>query len=251
MKRKIIYTVMGIMMILTLGSCSQDMTRNESGREESQNVAASDAGAGETSKPNILIAYFTWADNTVVEDQDSALQSAIKHYESMGDEDKYGADAISSASILAPGNAARLADWIQQEVGGDLFSIQTSVPYPSDYDECMDRAAEEKAENARPKLMGSIDNFEKYDVIFLGFPNWWYSLPMPVLSFIEKYDFSGKTVIPFCTHGTGGLSATVRELEAALPDSTIVEEPLSVYRAEILKAQPKVWDWLETLGYIQ
>ncbi len=169
----------------------------------------------------------------------------------MGDADRYGTDAISSASVVVPGNAARLADWIQQEVGGDLFSIQVNTPYPSDYDECMNRASEEKAENARPKLKGSVENFQEYDVIFLGFPNWWYSLPMPVLSFVEQYDFSGKTVVPFCTHGTGGLSATVQDLEDALPNSAVVAEPLSVYRAETLEAQPKVQEWLKTLGYIQ
>ena len=134
---------------------------------------------------------------------------------------------------------------------GDLFSIQANTPYPSDYDECMNRASEEKAENARPELKGNIENFDEYDVIFLGFPNWWYSLPMPVLSFAEQHDFSGKTVVPFCTHGTGGLSAAVRDLEAALPDSAVVMEPLGVYRAEIMQAQPKVQQWLKTLNFIQ
>ena len=132
-----------------------------------------------------------------------------------------------------------------------MFSIQVNDPYPSDYDECMDRASEEKAENARPKLTGSVENFSDYDVIFLGFPNWWYTLPMPVLSFVEQYDFSGKTVIPFCTHGTGGLSSTVRDLEAALPDSATVLEPLGVYRADILGAQPQVQAWLKDLGFTE
>ena len=74
---------------------------------------------------------------------------------------------------------------------------------------------------------------------------------MPVLSFVEQYDFSGKTVIPFCTHGTGGLSATVRDLEAALPDSATVLEPLGVYRADILGAQPQVQAWLKDLGFTE
>lgn len=199
----------------------------------------------------ILIAYFTWADNTVVEDREAAVESAMAHYESMGDAARYGTDAISSASVVAPGNAARLANWIQQEVDGDLFSIQVKDPYPSDYEECMERASEEKADNARPELSSSVENFEEYDVIFLGYPNWWSSLPMPVLSFIEQYDFSGKTVVPFCTHGTGGVAATVRDLETALPDSAAVLETLGVYRAEILEAQPQVLEWLKNLGFIQ
>lgn len=106
----------------------------------------------EDDPPKVLIAYFTWADNTVVEDEDEAIQSALDHYESMGDRGNYDVDAISSASIVPPGNTAQLAAWIQQEVGGELHSILVEDPYPSNYDECLDRAADEKAEGARPVL---------------------------------------------------------------------------------------------------
>lgn len=213
-------------------------------------ASAESVQADSDTDSRILIAYFTWADNTVVTDQEASLQSALSHYASMGDADQYGADAISSASILAPGNAARMAEWIQQEVGGDLFSIVVQDPYPSDYNDCMDRAADEKAENARPALAEHVENFEDYDIIFLGFPNWWYTLPMPVLTFVDEYDFSGKTVVPFCTHGTGGLSATIRDLESALPDSANVLEPIGVYRADILQAQPEIQEWLRELNFI-
>lgn len=205
----------------------------------------------ESTEQKILIAYFTWADNTVVEDQEAAVESAMAHYEAMGDAALYGADAVSSASVVAPGNTARLGEWIRQETGGDLFSIQVKDPYPSDYEECMDRASREDAEDVRPELVGSVEDFSDYDVIFLGFPNWWSSLPMPVLSFVEQYDFSGKTVVPFCAHGTGGLSATVRDLKAALPESAVVLEPLGVYRADIMNAQPKVQEWLKELGFTE
>lgn len=82
-----------------------------------------------------------------------------------------------------------------------MFSIQVTEPYSSDYDECIDRAADEKAENARPVLSGSVSDMDKYDVIFLGYPNWWASVPMPIASFLEEYDFAGKTIVPFCSHG--------------------------------------------------
>ena len=158
---------------------------------------------GKAGNSNILIAYFTWADNTVVEDPSSV-----------------DVDATTSASVLAPGNAAKLASWIQQEVGGDLHSIVVEEPYSSDYDQCLDRAADEKADNARPALASHVDNMEDYDIVFLGFPNWWYTLPMPVLTFVEEYDWSGKTVVPFVTHGTGGLASTIRDLTAALPSES-------------------------------
>ena len=128
----------------------------------------------------ILIAYFTWADNTVVED-----------------ESRIDVDATTSASVLDPGNAARIAGWIQERTGGELFSIVVTDPYSSDYDECLNRAADEKAANDRPELANHVEDMEQYDVIFLGFPNWWYTVPMAVHSFLEEYDFSGKTMIPF------------------------------------------------------
>ncbi|MGN0630675.1 MAG: cyclophilin-like fold protein [Ruminococcus sp.] len=204
----------------------------------------------EENSEHILIAYFTWADNTVVDDEEAAIQSALSHYVSVGDTADYsGTDAVTSASIVVPGNTAKMAEWIQQYVGGNLFSIVVTDPYSSNYDECLDRAADEKADNTRPELADHIDNMEDYDLVFLGFPNWWYTAPMAVFSFIEEYDFSGKTIIPFCSHGTGGIAASVRDITAALPDSTEILEPIGVYRADINESQPVINEWLDNLGF--
>ena len=124
--------------------------------DQSESVSSQEpAGQEEAENSHILIAYFTWADNTVVEDPSSV-----------------DVDATTSASVLVPGNAAKLAAWIQEAVGGDLHSIVVEEPYSSDYDECLDRAAEEKADNARPALTTHVENMEDYDIVFLGFPNW-------------------------------------------------------------------------------
>ncbi|WP_314724567.1 cyclophilin-like fold protein [Enterocloster bolteae] len=203
-----------------------------------------------TGQEHILIAYFSWADNTVVENEQVAVQSALSHYESVGDSGNYSnVDATSSASVVAPGNTARMAQWIQEYVGGDLFPIVVTTPYSDNYDECLDRAADEKAENARPELADHLDNIDDYDVIFLGFPNWWYTAPMAVFSFIEEYDFSGKTIVPFCAHGTGGIASSVRDITAALPDSAEVLEPIGIYREEIGQAQSEINEWLAGLGF--
>ena len=208
-------------------------TPSETNRpDQSEPVGSQEpAGQEEAEGSHILIAYFTWADNTVVEDPSSV-----------------DVDAATSASVLAPGNAAKLAAWIQEAVGGDLHSIVVEEPYSSDYDECLDRAAEEKADNARPALTTHVENMEDYDIVFLGFPNWWYTLPMPVLTFVEEYDWSGKTVVPFVTHGTGGLSSTIRDLTAALPEDTTILEPIGVYRPEVNESQAAVQDWLAGLN---
>lgn len=188
--------------------------------------------SAEQSDSNILIAYFIWAENTQVENPDEV-----------------DVDATTSASVLLTGNTAKMAGWIQQKVGGDLFSIVMSEPYFSDYDKCLDRAADEKAENARSKLINHVDNMDDYDVVFLGFPNWWYTAPMAIFSFIEEYDFSGKAVVPFCAHGTGGLASSIEDITAALPDSAEVLEPIGVYRLDIDSAQPVINEWLERLGF--
>ena len=207
-----------------------DSQTTEAASEGSQEQSEQPQDLGETDSSRILIAYFTWADNTVVEDPSSV-----------------DVDATTSASVLSPGNAAKLASWIQQEVGGDLHSIVVEEPYSSDYDQCLDRAADEKADNARPALTSHVDNMEDYDIVFLGFPNWWYTLPMPVLTFVEAYDWSGKTVIPFVTHGTGGLSSTIRDLTAALPEDVTILEPIGVYRPDVNDSQPAVQEWIAGL----
>ena len=169
---------------------------------------------GSTAPTNILIAYYTWADNTLVEDAAASIASALEHYANMGD-DASGTDATSSASLLAPGNTAIMAGHIHDLTGGDLFSIQVNEPYPSNYDATLERAADELDADARPKLKTHVENMAQYDVIFLGMPNWWYSCPCAILSFVEEYDLSGKTIIPFVTHGTGGISGSVRDMSAA------------------------------------
>lgn len=225
-------------MLISLAACGGTTSGQGSSTPPADSQTTEDASEGSREQPqntdenesNILIAYFTWADNTVVEDPSSV-----------------DVDATTSASVLAPGNAAKLASWIRQEVGGDLHSIVVEEPYSSDYDECLDRAADEKADNARPALASHVDNMEDYDIVFLGFPNWWYTLPMPVLTFVEEYNWSGKTVVPFVTHGTGGLSGTIRDLTAALPEDVTILEPIGVYRPEVDDSQTAVQAWIAGL----
>lgn len=198
------------------------------------NTAASSSEPAPTSS-NILIAYFTWADNTLVSDPVAV-----------------DVDATTSASVLAPGHVAQMAGWIQETTDGDLFSIQVTEPYSSDYDQCLDRAADEKAEHARPALFTSVSNMEDYDVVFLGYPDWWATCPMAVFAFLDSYDFTGKTVIPFCAHGTSGLAASVRDIRAALPDVTVLDA-VGVQRpgmdTPLDTAEATVQKWLDELGY--
>ncbi|WP_243124550.1 flavodoxin [Enterocloster clostridioformis] len=232
------------------GVTAESMTAAQTEAKTINTVTAVSQHTGEAAS-GTLIAYFTWADNTVVENQEAAVQSALAHYDSIGDSSRYtDVDAVSSASVVQPGNVAQMAGWIQQEIGGDLYSIQVKEPYSSDYDECMDRASKERADQARPELIGQVENLDAYDTVMIGYPNWWSGVPMPVLSFIENNNLSGKKIILFCSHGTGGLARSVREITEELPaDCSVEENVLGIYRADIPGGQPKVQEWLTEIGY--
>ena len=133
-------------------------------------------------------------------------------------------------------------------MGGDRFSIRGAEPYPSDYDQSLDWTADEKAENTRSALTETVANMEVYDMVFLGFPNWWYTCPMAVFTFVAGHDLSCKTVISFVAHGTGGLSSTIRDLTAALPEAATVLEPVGIYWNDMPQAQEGIGHWLNDLG---
>lgn len=227
--KKIIFVLLSIIMLSCANNDTQKKDYIVDSLETSQNINALNVS---NTQNKILIAYFTWSDNTVVENPDSI-----------------DVDAETSASVLSPGNAELIANWIAEETGGDLFSIKTQNKYSSDYDECLNQARKERDNNERPALVERVNSIDDYDVIFLGFPNWWYTCPMAVFTFVESYDLEGKTIIPFCTHGTGGLSRTIRDLKKLLPDNCEVLEPIGVYRPEVKNSKSKVLDWLKKLGY--
>lgn len=246
--KKVLTVILSVCTALTLTACnaggsnSSENTGNSSvntssiprqseGSSPEQSNSESETPTQPNAENKILIAYFTWADNTKVEDPSSV-----------------DVDASTSASVLAPGNAAKIASWIAARTGGDLFSIIVDEPYSDNYDECLDRAADEKAANARPKLVNHVENMEQYDTVLLGFPNWWYTVPMAIHSFLEEYDFSSKTIVPFVTHGTGGLASTIQDIKADLPNSEILE-PIGVYRPEVDSSKPDVEAWLDSLGF--
>lgn len=120
-----------------------------------------------------------------------------------------GGKKILVAYFSHTGNTEKVAQLIQSKTGADIFKIETATPYPSVYRETTELAKQEKADNARPALKNKVENMAQYDVVFVGYPIWWYTAPMAVATFADSYDFSGKTVITFCTSG-GSPSATAR-----------------------------------------
>jgi len=121
------------------------------------------------------------------------------------------------------GNTREIAHQIQQVVGGDLFELHTVHSYPQAYRATTQQAREELDRNFRPQLTDRIQEMERYDVVFIGYPNWWGTMPMACFSFLEQYDFGGKTVIPFCTHEGSQLGRSVSDLRALCPQSQVRE----------------------------
>ena len=184
--------------------------------------------AGES---GVLIAYFSWAQHAVMAD---------------------GADAVTSPSVSDPRNVQQLAGWIQEETGGDLFSIQVTDPYPRDWDACLERANQEWGDNARPQLAEpQVEGLEQYDTVFLGYPNWWYGVPMALLSFLEQNDLSGKDVYLFCSHGTGGLARSVEQITEAAPEAVISQNIFDCYEEEAPTSQEDIQAWVAELGFSQ
>jgi len=176
---------------------------------------------------NILIAYFT------VPETD-------------------GLDAVSGASRVVVdgevlGNNQYIAQLIQQSVGGDLFRIETVQEYPGSHDALLDFAYDEKANNARPELASKIEELADYDVIFIGYPNWNSELPMPLYTFLEENDFSGKTIVPFNVHGGSGFSRTINTIAELQPNATVITNGFSISRDNMANAQDEVVKWVQTL----
>lgn len=197
---------------------SQPSSQPESAIETSPEAAGS----------GVLIAYFSWAENAVLEED---------------------VDAMTSPSVSDPGNVQQLAGWIQEETGGELFSIRVTDPYPSGWDACLERANQERGQDARPALVEpQVENLEQYDRVFLGYPNWWYGVSMALLTFLEENDLSGKDVYLFCSHGTGGLARSVEIITEAAPEANISANIFDCYEEDAPASQGDIQDWVAELG---
>ena len=245
---KKITAILATALVLTLTACS---STNDNSSENTSSVPQNTANSTSTESPSnsestadnsaeqsdnsptpdnkILIAYFTAAENS-------------------------GVDAVASASYSMVngepvGRLRAIANMIQTETGGELFSIRTSVVYPADGGELIDYAAEEQREDARPELTSHIDDLDKYDTIFVGYPNWWADLPQVMYSFFDEYDFSGKTIIPFNVHNGSRLSGTVSTIAELEPNANVITDAFTISERNVPEAAAEVKEWLDGLEY--
>ena len=205
-------------------------TKNDSAEKSSDinssSNAVTEAVQNNTDNENILIAYFSVPENV----------------------DTDGIDANSGASIVVKnkdvlGNMQYMAMTIQEAIGGELFRIETKEKYPLEHETLVNQAKEEQNEEVRPELATHIENVEQYDIIFLGYPNWWGDMPQPLYTFLEGYDFSGKTIIPFNSHGGSGFSNTIEEIKKLQPNATVKDDGLSISRNDVADSEQEITDW--------
>lgn len=233
--------LLSLLMVLGLAACSQTDTPEtpssspsnieDSIPESEDNTPESEGESNSTTDGgNILIAYFSRYGNTEYPDD---------------------VDATTSASIVIDnehyGTTEYVSHIIQQAVGGDVHLIETATPYTADFDELRDVNHNEMQQNILPELKDSDLDISKYDTVFIGYPVWATDVPQAVLSFLNEYDLTGKTVIPFCTHdgyGAGGSYTTIAQASKA--EKTL--DGLAIEAKDVPSAQDTVTNWLNSIG---
>lgn len=257
--RKRISLFLAFAMLLTVLAACSDQNNNESSAGTLPTTSTFQSEGVESSMQekddhHILIAYFTRLDNT-----DATLDEIIQGggpYGSLGSSlEDSDVDAIASASITVvdgqvQGNAETMAQMIASVTGGELFSIQTSQSYPTNYDELINLGGEEKSQAYRPELTTHMENMDEYDIIFLGYPNWWYDMPMAMYSFLEEYDLSGKTIIPFATSAGSGFSDSISTVQEMQPNASVMENGLHIPMGDVANGQETIESWISELGVL-
>jgi len=248
MKRIALFVVLVLMMVLPLSACGGGAGQ-QSQPSETVSEPAESSGA-DSSVSNV--ASGARGENSDDGEEETQQESAASD---AAEDNSASQEASESGGILVAyfshtNNTKVIAEQIQGQVGGDLFRIVSVDAYPEDYNECVDQARKELDENFRPVLQTSVESMDSYDVIYLGYPNWWSTIPMPVATFLESYDFSGKTIIPFCTHGGGRLGSSESYIAELAPQATMLAG-FETSGGSVNSAGDKVTAWLRELGQIQ
>lgn len=246
--KKLMSLFLVLTMLFALAACSNNQSTDENSSDSSSSVptvesteqpSASDeeepaetpSEQPETDAKNLVV-YFSMPETT---DPNNMTQ------------EEANSTVVINGEVL--GNTQYVAYVIQEQTGADIFRIEPETPYPTDHDTLVDLAADEQDDNARPAIKDTIENFDQYENIFVGYPNWWGDMPMILYTFFDTYDFSGKTIIPFNTHGGSGFSGTIGAIAELEPNAEVNEDGFTVSRNNVQEAEPDIISWLKELGY--
>ena len=188
--------------------------------EDNANVSTND----------ILIVYFSRVGNTDFASNVDANASASINTK--------GSDLIGNCNIVA--------DYVQQMIGGDIYLIETSEKYPSNYQDTTNVARTEQNNESRPTLSNEVSDMQSYNTVVLIYPNWWGTLPQPVFTFLEAYDFAGKTILPIATHEGSGLGRGPSDISKVCPDA-ILKDGLAIRGSRVENSETDIRSWIEGL----
>jgi len=227
-----------LLFAVVLGGCGQSPaeTANENnaastaGEEE---ISADTPSAGNGASGKSLVVYFSMPETT--------------EPDNMSREEELSTVVIDGEVL---GNTQYVAYVIEEHTGADIFRIEPVDPYPMDHTELENIAQAEQRENARPEISGAIEDMEQYDTIFLGFPNWYFDMPMIIYSFLDQYDLSGKTVAPFVTSGGSGFSDAISTIQAMEPEANVITDGLSISRNTVADSETEIVEWLTEQGFL-
>lgn len=163
----------------------------------------------------------------------------------------YAAEASGNKVLIVyfsrTGNTREVAGQIHKRIGGDMLELKTAHSYPAAYRATTEQAKREQEEHFRPTLTADVASVGPYDVIFIGYPNWWGTMPMALFTFLEKHDFAGKTLVPFCTHEGSALGRGPRDMAGLCPNAKILDG-LAIRGSHASEAQEDVDQWLRRIG---
>ncbi len=208
MKKNFVLVLMSAVLVFAFAACGQASPNPDAPQSGAEDAVSSATPETDDSQP---------VSDTPKEgeSQPAASKTLVAYFSRAGEN--------YSVGVVEKGNTEIIAEMIAEEVGADTFRIQTVNAYPESYDECTEVAKQERDQGARPELSSTIANFDDYDVIYLGYPIWYGDMPMAVYTFLESYDFAGKTIIPFCTHAGSGLAGTVSSIQSACSGVAVLD----------------------------
>ena len=228
--------LMTIVLMLSLASCGTK-NREETDKENTSNITA------QTSEP----------DNDEKGSQESAAANDSETKKDNSEERSSGDGNILVVYFSYTGHLDSMAHWIADETGGDLIRVTAKEAYSDDYDETVDRAKKEQDEDARPQINAELthEQLAGYDTVFFGFPVWWYDIPMPMYTFLDTYDFSGKTIIPFFSYEGSSNGASAKETieQQAAGADVRFDDALSIRGGEVDSSEQDVREWVINLGF--
>ncbi len=247
--KKLLSLLLSITLVLSLTACgggtasSAENNNSASPQPSSETAAPSETGeAAAPSAPSETVEAAAPAENSQAAAESegaSALETPAEPAEEAG--------GTLIAYFSWSGNTEQMAQMIQAETGGTLFKIEPATPYTDDYDTLLDVARQEQADNARPELASQVEDWDSYDVVFVGYPDWWSDAPMLIYSFLEAYDWAGKTLVPFCTSGGSGFGQSLDQLPESAPGATILEG-LHVSGSSVDSAGEDISAWIDGLN---